>query len=175
MYPLICILFPMQLARPSPRDAFAYLRAVHVRPQPRPSPAPIMYAIRVRLRTQLEEKGDRMRLVVGLEHRLIIAEVVTCVRRAKTKSAKSLKSGGIELSPQVRAGWHTPGLRGRLRGDPSTFDTMEATMASTCEHAHGSSAPEPRRAAGRAGTHHAPASAAISASASPPRRRPRPR
>ena len=45
-------------------------------------------------------------------------------------------------------------------------------MASTCEHAHGASAPRPRRAAVRAGSHHAPASAAISASAWPPRRRP---
>ena len=45
-------------------------------------------------------------------------------------------------------------------------------MASTCEHTHGASAPRPRRAAVRAGSHHAPASAAISASAWPPRRRP---
>ena len=47
-----------------------------------------MCAVQVRLRTQLEEKGDRMRLVVGVEHRLIKDEVVTCVRRAKTKSAE---------------------------------------------------------------------------------------
>ena len=72
----------------------------------------------------------------------------------------------------MRAGWHTPGLCGRLRGHPSTFDTIEATMASTCEHTHGASAPRPRRAAVRAGSHHAPASAAISASAWPPRARP---
>ena len=45
-------------------------------------------------------------------------------------------------------------------------------MASTCEHTHGASAPRPRRAAVRAGSHLAPASAAISASAWPPRRRP---
>ena len=45
-------------------------------------------------------------------------------------------------------------------------------MASTCEHTHGASAPRPRRAAVRAGSHHAPASAAISASAWPPRARP---
>ena len=72
----------------------------------------------------------------------------------------------------MRAGWHTPGLCGRLRGHQSTFDTIEAMMASTCEHAHGASAPRPRRAAVRAGSHHAPASAAISASAWPPRARP---
>ena len=53
-----------------------------------------MCAVRVRLRTQLEGKGDRMRLVVGVEPRLIKEEVVTCARRAKTKSAKSLKSVG---------------------------------------------------------------------------------
>ena len=72
----------------------------------------------------------------------------------------------------MRAGWHSPGLRRRLCAHPSTFETIVAVMASTCEHTHGASAPRPRRAAVRAGSHHAPASAAISASAWPPRRRP---
>ena len=141
--------------------------------QPRPPPAPTTRAEEVLLRPRLEENGGHMRLRLGVEHRLISEELVSCVRRAKCKSTEKFESGGLEFSPQVRAVWHTPELRARLRGDPSAFDTIEAMMASTCEHTHSASAPGPRRSAVWAGAHHAPTSTAVSASAQPPRGRPR--
>ena len=55
------------------------------RPQPRPTPAPTVRAEQVRLRRRLEVKGGHVRLRLGVEHRLISEELVSCVRRAKTK------------------------------------------------------------------------------------------
>ena len=43
---------------------------------------------RVRLRPRLEQKGGHASLVVGVEHRLIKEEVVSCARHAKSKSVE---------------------------------------------------------------------------------------
>ena len=47
-----------------------------------------MCAKELRLRQRLEEKGDRMRLAVGVERQLINEDRATCARHAKSKSAK---------------------------------------------------------------------------------------
>ena len=54
--------------------------------EPRPTPAANGRVEEVLMRPRLEENGGHMRLRLGVEHRLISEQLVSCVRRAKTKS-----------------------------------------------------------------------------------------
>ena len=82
------VLSPSWLARPPPRDANApppalpRMRSHALRPRRMGVPNELVGGALV------EENGGHARLGLGVEHRLIKQEVVSCARHAKSKSAE---------------------------------------------------------------------------------------